>query len=96
MSEHLTRAGIEESITAIIAETFSEVPKDKISLDTPFIDGFKADSIDAVELALAIEDEYEKYKIRVTDETRAKFVNGRAIVNYIVAQAKAKRFYRER
>ena len=53
-----------ERLRALIAEQFS-VNEDSIDMDTSFTDDLGADSLDVVELTMAIEEEYD---IPETDE----------------------------
>ncbi len=53
-----------EKLRALIAEQFS-VSEDSIDMDTSFTDDLGADSLDVVELTMAIEEEFD---IPETDE----------------------------
>ena len=47
-----------EKLRALIAEQFS-VSMDSVTMDTSFVDDLGADSLDAVELTMAIEEEFD-------------------------------------
>lgn len=47
-----------EKLRAIIAEQFS-LSEDSITMDTSFVDDLGADSLDAVELIMALEEEFD-------------------------------------
>ena len=60
-----------------------KVPEDAISMDTDMITDLEADSLDAVEVIMAIEDEYD---LNIPDESAEKLRTLRDIVNYIEAR----------
>lgn len=68
-----------EKIRSIIADQF-EVMEDSISLDTNIVDDLGADSLDAAELIVTIEEEFD---LSVTDEDAAKLTSVAKIVEYI-------------
>ena len=47
-----------EKLCALIAEQFN-VDEDSISMDTSFADDLNADSVDLVDLSMALEEEFE-------------------------------------
>ena len=47
-----------EKLRSIIAEQFS-LSEDSITMDTSFVDDLGADSLDAVELIMALEEEFD-------------------------------------
>lgn len=49
---------IYEKLCAIIAEQFS-LSEDSITMETSFVDDLGADSLDAVELIMALEEEFD-------------------------------------
>lgn len=71
-----------EKIRKIIAEHLG-LDEDKISLDTTITEDLEADSLDAVEIVMAIEDEFS---IEIPDEHVEGFINIRDIVEYVEAQ----------
>jgi len=68
-----------EKIQSILAEQL-EVPAESITLDTNIIDDLGADSLDAVELIMSIEDEFD---LAIADEDAAKLNTVAKIVKYI-------------
>jgi len=59
-----------EKLRCMIAEQFS-VAEDSVTMDTSFVDDLGADSLDAVELIMAIEEEFDIPE--VDEETVAEF-----------------------
>ena len=68
-----------EKIRAIIANKLS-VNEDEITMETAFIDDLNADSLDIVELIMALEDELD---MEIADEDAEKFVTVGDVVEYI-------------
>ena len=68
-----------EQIKAIVAEQLSADPE-KITLETSIIDDLGADSLDIVELVMALE---EKYGVEIPDEDAEKINTIGDIVNYV-------------
>ena len=68
-----------EKLQKIIAEVLSVDPED-ITMETTFVDDLGADSLDAVELIMALE---EEYGIEVDDEAAQNMKYVRDLVNYI-------------
>jgi len=59
-----------ERLCAIIAEQFS-LSVDSITMETSFVDDLGADSLDAVELTMALEEEFDIPEVE--EETVAEF-----------------------
>lgn len=57
-----------------------EVEEDEIKLESSFQDDLGADSLDVVELIMAIEDEFD---IEIPDEDAEKIATVKSAVNYI-------------
>jgi len=57
-SDHEVIVVIFEKLRSIIAEQFS-LSEDSITMDTSFVDDLGADSLDAVELIMALEEEFD-------------------------------------
>lgn len=72
-----------DKIKEIIAEQLS-VEEDAVKLETHLMKDLEADSLDAVEIIMAIEDEFG---IEVPDEDAEKFQTVNDIVNYVEAKA---------
>lgn len=70
-----------EKIKKIIADKLSVDPE-SITLEASFIDDLNADSLDIVELIMALEDELE---MEIPDEDVEKFKTVGDVVNYVKA-----------
>lgn len=68
-----------KKIKSIIVEQLSVIDPSEIKQDTSF-DSMDIDSIDAVEIIMAIEDEYE---IEIPDEVAEEFTSIADIMNYL-------------
>lgn len=68
-----------EKIKALIAEQLN-VDKESVSLDTHLMKDLEADSLDAVEIIMAIEDEFD---LEIPDEDAEKFASVSDIVKYV-------------
>ena len=69
-----------EEIRDIIAEQLSIDDLDELTLDTSLKDDLNADSLDSVEVIMALED---KYDIEIAEEDAENFKTIADIVNYI-------------
>ncbi len=72
-------ANIEEKMVEIIAKQLS-VPKEKVVPEASFVDDLGADSLDLVELVMAME---EEYGIEIADEDAEKMQTVQDAINYI-------------
>lgn len=68
-----------EKVQKIISENLN-VPLEKVTMDTHLVDDLGADSLDAVELIMALE---EEYGIEVDDGAAQNMKYVRDLVNYI-------------
>ena len=68
-----------EKIQEIIADKLS-IDAEEITLDSSFIDDLNADSLDIVELIMAIEEEFD---IEIPDSDAEKVVTVGDVVDYI-------------
>ena len=68
-----------EKIREIIADKLS-VSEEEVNLESSFIDDLNADSLDIVELIMALEDELE---MEIPDEDVEKFTTVGDVVSYI-------------
>ena len=68
-----------ETVRDTLAEQF-EIDPSEITMDTNLIDDIGADSLDVVELIMALED---NYGIRISDDDAVNLVTVRKIVDYI-------------
>lgn len=73
-------AEIESRVKKIVVEQLG-VKEDDLSLDASFVDDLGADSLDTVELVMALEEEFET---EILDEDAEKILTVKDAVNYIV------------
>ena len=76
-------SNLEEKVKKIIAEQLS-VSEDQITPDASFVEDLGADSLDTVELVMALEEEFE---IDIPDEEAEKIVTSQDVINYIKRNA---------
>lgn len=74
---------VEEKVKKIVTEQLS-VTEEQITPTASFIADLGADSLGTVELALALEEEFD---IDIPDEVAAKMITVQDAVNYITAHA---------
>ena len=74
-----------EKVVAIIAEHLDVEDVEGITLETSLMKDLDADSLDAVEIMMGLEDEFE---ITIPDEEAEKFENIGDIVKYVESQIK--------
>ncbi|MDP2924311.1 MAG: acyl carrier protein [Candidatus Omnitrophota bacterium] len=77
---------VEEKVKEIIAEQLG-VKKEEIKPESSFIDDLGADSLDTVEVVMALE---EEFGIEIPDEEAEKITTVGEAVKYIDAKAKKK------
>ncbi len=70
---------VEEKVIEIIAEQLG-VSKDKVKPEASFIDDLGADSLDLVELVMAME---EAFGLEISDEEAEKLRTVKAVIDYI-------------
>jgi acyl carrier protein len=70
-----------EKVKALIVEQL-DVDPEIVTMETDFMKDLEADSLDAVEIILGVEDEYG---IEIPDEAAENFTNVGDIVRYIEA-----------
>ena len=70
---------IKEKIKSIVAEQLG-VEKDKIKDDSSFVEDLGADSLDTVELVMALEEELE---VEIPDDEAEKITTVQKAVDYI-------------
>ena len=68
-----------EKIQAIIADKLS-IDAESVTMEASFIDDLNADSLDIVELVMALEDELE---MEIPDEDAESFVTVGDVVKYV-------------
>ena len=68
-----------ETVRAIIADKLS-ISEDEITMDSSFLEDLNADSLDIVELIMALEDELD---MEIPDEDAEGFVTVGDVVKYV-------------
>ncbi len=76
-------ASIEERVQKIVAEQLG-VEEEQVTLEASFMDDLGADSLDTVELVMALEEEFE---IEISDEDAEKIQKVRDAVEYVSENA---------
>lgn len=77
-------ASVKDRVIAIIADQL-DVDKDGIDMHASFVDDLGADSLDTVELVMALEEEFD---IDIPDEEAEKIATVQQAVDKITAQVK--------
>ena len=75
---------IEERVKKIIVEQLG-VKEEDVTLDASFVDDLGADSLDTVELVMALEEEFET---EIPDEDAEKITTVRQVIDYITGGSK--------
>ncbi len=78
MVEEKNMSNIEERVKKIVAEQLGV--KDDIANDASFVDDLGADSLDTVELVMALEEEFE---CEIPDEEAEKITTVQLAIDYI-------------
>ncbi len=68
-----------ETIRQVIAEQL-DIDEDEITLETSFVDDLDADSLDVVELMMALEEEFD---LEISEEDAEKITTVSDVVAYI-------------
>ncbi len=74
---------IEERVKKIVAEQL-ESGEDEITNESSFIDDLGADSLDTVELVMALEEEFD---IEIPDDDAEKIATVQAAIDYVIANS---------
>jgi acyl carrier protein len=78
-------ASVEEKVRHIIVEQLG-VDEDEVKLEASFVDDLGADSLDVVELVMALE---EEFGIEISDEDAEKLSTVKQSIEYIENHVKA-------
>ena len=76
---------VSDKVKSIIVEQLG-VDEEEVTADASFVDDLGADSLDTVELVMALEEEFET---EIPDEEAEKITTVQQAVDYIKAHAKA-------
>ena len=68
-----------EKVKGIVAEQLG-VEAEKVTMESSFIDDLEADSLDVVELVMALEEEFD---IEISDEEAEKIATVKDVVEFI-------------
>jgi acyl carrier protein len=77
-------ASVEEKVKHIIVEQLG-VDEDEVKPEASFVDDLGADSLDVVELVMALE---EEFGLEISDEDAEKLTTVKQAIDYIGANAK--------
>jgi len=77
--EQVVMNNIEERVTDIVVEQLG-LERDKVHPESKFVDDLGADSLDTVELVMALEEEFE---IEIPDEKAEKITTLKEAIAYI-------------
>ena len=78
---------VEERVKKIVAEQLG-VKDEEVTSDASFVDDLGADSLDTVELVMALEEEFET---EIPDEDAEKITRVKEAIEYIDSHAKGKK-----
>ncbi len=70
---------VESKVIEIVGEQL-DIPTEEISREKSFVDDLKADSLDVVELVMALEDEFD---VKIPDEDYDKIMTVGNAIDYI-------------
>ena len=74
-------SSIEEQVKGIVAEQLG-VKEDEVNADASFVEDLGADSLDTVEVVMALEEEFET---EIPDEEAEKITTVKDAINYVLA-----------
>ncbi len=77
--------GLEDRVSAIVVEQLG-VTKDELAPEASFIDDLGADSLDIVELVMAMEEEFD---IEIPDDDAEKIQTVKDVISYVKGKIEA-------
>jgi len=80
----MTKEEILEKVKGVVTEKLN-VSEDQVTNDAKFVEDLGADSLDQVELIMALEDEFE---LKIPEEEAEKLTTVGSAVDFIMAEAK--------
>ena len=78
-------ASVEEKVKHIIVEQLG-IDEDEVKAEASFVDDLGADSLDVVELVMALE---EEFGMEISDEDAEKLSTVKSAIEYIQSHAKS-------
>lgn len=84
--EQVVMSSVEERVTDIVVEQLG-LERDKVHPESKFIDDLGADSLDTVELVMALE---EEFGMEIPDEEAEKITTLREAIAYVEANSENK------
>lgn len=82
--EQVVMSSVEERVTGIVVEQLG-LDSDKVHPESKFVDDLGADSLDTVELVMALEEEFD---IEIPDEEAEKITTLREAIAYVEEHTK--------
>lgn len=82
----MSNTSVEKRVTDIVVEQLGLDPE-KVHLESKFVNDLGADSLDTVELVMALEEEFE---IEIPDEEAEKITTLKEAIAYVEEHTKAK------
>jgi acyl carrier protein len=79
----MTEQELMEKVTKVVVEKLG-VKEEDVKIDKSFVDDLGADSLDRVELVMALEDEFD---IEIPDEDAEKLVKVSDAINYVKSKS---------
>ena len=76
-------SSIEQQVKSIVAEQLG-VKEDEVTNDASFVDDLGADSLDTVELVMALEEEFET---EIPDEEAEKITTVQQAIDFVTSRA---------
>lgn len=84
VEENVVMSTIEDRVTDIVVEQLG-LERDKVTPESKFVDDLGADSLDTVELVMALEEEFD---IEIPDEEAEKITTLKEAIKFVEENAK--------